>query len=220
MEDDCSGITTITMRTISPIALPTTVWRFLSAVNVRTVQSEWVEVLPLRGKSVFMLFISKYSFSFLCMCVSVGQERVCQQLAFLCGCASANRLLHSEQARIACWWSAGPIIRRLRVRILARVVGEFSSSEFVCWLLFGVHSTHVLRQWHVKDTGHSAKSAGGRLHLSMHTPLIEQKQSGLTMPLSRYSVGTYEETSSHTTHQETLSHSHLSSLSHCRLILA
>ena len=35
----------------------------------------------------------------------------------------------------------------------------------MCWLLFGVRSTPVLRQWHVKDPGHSAKSAGGRLHL-------------------------------------------------------
>ena len=25
--------------------------------------------------------------------------------------------------------------------------------------------------WHVKDPSHSTKSAGGRLHLNMHTPL-------------------------------------------------
>ena len=29
----------------------------------------------------------------------------------------------------------------------------------------------MLPQWHVKDPGYSAKSAGGRLHLNMHTPL-------------------------------------------------
>ena len=29
----------------------------------------------------------------------------------------------------------------------------------------------VLPQWHVKDPGRSAKSAGGRLHLNTHTPL-------------------------------------------------
>ena len=40
------------------------------------------------------------------------------------------------------------------------------------------------------------------------------------MPLSGHSVGTYQETSSHTTRQETLGHSRLSSLSHCGLILA
>ena len=45
-------------------------------------------------------------------------------------------------------------------------------------------------------------------------------RSGLTMPLSRHSVGTYQETSSHATRQGTLGHSRLSSLSHCGLILA
>ena len=29
----------------------------------------------------------------------------------------------------------------------------------------------MLPQWHVKDPNHSAKSAGGRLHLNTHTPL-------------------------------------------------
>ena len=43
---------------------------------------------------------------------------------------------------------------------------------------------------------------------------------GLTMPLCRHSVGTYQETSSHATRQETLGHSRLCSLSHCGLILA
>ena len=40
------------------------------------------------------------------------------------------------------------------------------------------------------------------------------------MPLSKHSVGTYQEMSSHATRQATLSHSRLSSLSHCGLILA
>ena len=40
------------------------------------------------------------------------------------------------------------------------------------------------------------------------------------MPLSRHSVGTYLETTSHATRQETLGHSRLSSLSQCTLILA
>ena len=39
-----------------------------------------------------------------------------------------------------------------------------------------------------KDSGHSAESAGGRLHLNMHTPLTQRSRSGLTMPLSRHSV--------------------------------
>ena len=40
------------------------------------------------------------------------------------------------------------------------------------------------------------------------------------MPLSRHSVGTYQEMSSHAICQGTLGHSHLSSPSHCGLILA
>ena len=40
------------------------------------------------------------------------------------------------------------------------------------------------------------------------------------MPLSRHSVGTYPEMSSHATRQGTLGHSRLSSLSHNGLILA
>ena len=95
----------------------------------------------------------------------------------------------------------------------------FSRVNFVFWLLFGVRSTPVLPLWHVKDPSHSAKSACGRLHLNTHTPLTQQSRSGLTMPLSRRSVGTYPETSSHATRQGTLSHNRLSSLSHCGLIL-
>ena len=49
----------------------------------------------------------------------------------------------------------------------------------------------MLLQWHVKDPGHSAKSAGDRLHLNTHTPLTQQSQSGLTM-LSKHSVGAYQ----------------------------
>ena len=94
-----------------------------------------------------------------------------------------------------------------------------SGVNFVRWLLFGVCSTPMLPKWHVKDHGHSAKSAGDRLHLNTHTTMTQWSRSGLTMPLSRRSVGTYQETSSHATCQGTLSHSRLSSLSHCRLIL-
>ena len=60
-------------------------------------------------------------------------------------------------------------------------------------------TTPVLPRWHVKDPGHSAKSAGGRLHLNMRTPLTHRSRSGLTMPLSRHSVGIYQETNSHVT---------------------
>ena len=96
----------------------------------------------------------------------------------------------------------------------------FSRVNFVCRLLFSVRSNPVIQQWHVKDPGHSAKSAGGRLHLNTHTSLTQQSWSGLTRPLARHSVGNYQETSSHTSHQRTLDHSRLSLLSHYGPILA
>ena len=40
------------------------------------------------------------------------------------------------------------------------------------------------------------------------------------MPLSRRSVGPYQETSSHATRQGTLGHSRLNSLNHCGMMLA
>ena len=95
----------------------------------------------------------------------------------------------------------------------------FSRVNFVCWLLVCVCSTPVLLQWHVKDPGHSAKSAGDRLHLNTHTPLTQWSQSELTMPLSRHSVGTYQK-QAHTQLVRGHSVSFLSSLSHCGLILA
>ena len=55
----------------------------------------------------------------------------------------------------------------------------------------------------------------GRLHLNTHTPLTQRSRSGLTMPLSRHNVGTYQETSSHAPRQGTLGYSRLRSLSHC-----
>ena len=39
----------------------------------------------------------------------------------------------------------------------------FPRFNFVCWLLFSGRSILVWPQWHVKDPGHSAKSAAGRL---------------------------------------------------------
>ena len=52
-------------------------------------------------------------------------------------------------------------------------MGQFPSRELtVCADSYSVSvPPHVLPQWHVKDPGHSAKSAGGRIH--MHTPLTQ-----------------------------------------------
>ena len=123
---------------------------------------------------------------------------------------------------IACWLERRTHDRNVVSSNPGRSGGRisFSRVNLVYWLSFGVHSTPVLLQWHIKDTGHSAKSTGGRLHLSTHTPLTRQSRSGLTMLLFRQSVGIYQETSSHTTCQGKLGHSCLSSLSHCGLILA
>ena len=52
---------------------------------------------------------------------------------------------------------------------------SFSRDNFMCRLLFGVRSTSVLPQWHLKDPGHSVKSASGRLDLNTHTPLTQVK---------------------------------------------
>ena len=87
----------------------------------------------------------------------------------------------------------------------------FSRVNFVC-NSYSVSVPHtpflhpVLPQWLVKGLGQSSKSAGGRLHLFTHTPFTQRSRSGLTMPLSRHSVGTYPETSSKPTCHGTFGH--------------
>ena len=49
----------------------------------------------------------------------------------------------------------------------------------------------MLPQYTVKDPGHSAQSACGRLHLYMHATLTQQSWCGLAM-LPRHSVGTHQ----------------------------
>ena len=95
--------------------------------------------------------------------------------------------------------NAGLVVERLRVRIPASAAGEFSSPELtLCADSYLCPFHPVLPQWHVKDLGHSAKSAGSRLHPNAHAqPLTQQCRSGLTTPLSRHSLGTYPKTSSH-----------------------
>ena len=56
-------------------------------------------------------------------------------------------------------------------------------------LIFNIHSTSVLPQWHAKDPGHSASSAGACLQLNIHTSLTQWSRSGLTVLLARHSVG-------------------------------
>ena len=60
----------------------------------------------------------------------------------------------------------------------------FSKVNFLFRL---IQCLSVLLQWHAKDPGHSTKSADGRIHLNMHTPLTQRGWSGL----SRHREGTY-----------------------------
>ena len=83
-------------------------------------------------------------------------------------------------------WSRDSLLTKRRIRdrkVASSSSGRISSSgvNFLCLLLLGVRSTPVLPQWHVKHPGHSAKSAGGRLHLKTHTLLTQRSRSGLTM---------------------------------------
>ena len=116
----------------------------------------------------------------------------------------------------SCWLERRTRDRKVASSNLGRSGGRifFSRVNFVCRLLFGVRSTtSVLPQWHVKDPGHSAKSTGGRLHPNTYTPLTQRSRSGLTMLLSRPSMGTYQETSTHATRQGILDRSQSSQLS-------
>ena len=67
-------------------------------------------------------------------------------------------------------------IRGSWVRVPTRAAGEFSSPEstFCADSYFGIRSPLVLLQYHIKDFGHSAKSAGGRLQLNTHAAYLSQ----------------------------------------------
>ena len=100
-------------------------------------------------------------------------------------CSLGSAVLCRE-AGITCWLERRTRDRKAKSSNPGRNGGRifFSRVDFVCLPLFGVRSTPVLPQWNVKEPGHSAKSAGGRLHLNMHTSLTQRSRS----PLSRNSV--------------------------------
>ena len=112
------------------------------------------------------------------------------------------------------------MIERLRVRARQKQRENvlLRSKLSVLTLLIRCPFHPELPEWHVKDPGHSAESAAGRLHLNKHTPLTQPSRSGLTM-LSRHSVGSYQGNDLiYATRQGTLGHSHLGSLSHGGLV--
>ena len=76
----------------------------------------------------------------------------------------------------------------------------------------------MLTQWHVKDPGHSAKSAGGRLHLNTHCTLDPTKSEWADYAAVQ-AVCELIRKQGHTQLVREHSASRLSSLGHCRLIL-
>ena len=86
---------------------------------------------------------------------------------------------HGQVGRVPNSWNVAGSISGRNSRII------FSSRvAFLCWLFFGVHSTPMLTQWHIKDPRHSAKSAGGGLHLTPIHPWSNEVRVG-------WQVGTY-----------------------------
>ena len=121
---------------------------------------------------------------------------------------------------IACWLERWTCHRKVASSNPGWSSGRifFSRANFLCWLLFGVCSTPMLLTAACKRSQSFCQKC--RWQVTPKNAYTFDPTSGLTMPISRHSVGTYEDTSSHATHQETLGHSCLSSLSHCELILA
>ena len=71
---------------------------------------------------------------------------------------------------------------RLRVRFPAESAGESSPELTLCAdTRFGVRSTLVLPQLHVKDPDYFAESADGKLQLNTHTFLARRSRNGLTV---------------------------------------
>ena len=95
-------------------------------------------------------------------------------------------------AGITCWIDRRTLDRKVVSSNPGRIGGWifFSRVNFVCWLVRCPFHP-LLPQWQAKDPGDSAKSAGGRLHLNTHTPLIQWNRNGFPM-LSGHSVGTYQ----------------------------
>ena len=132
-------------------------------------------MVPTFSKKKFVFFTFVISFMTL---VSYWND-LCLHCYFLCN-------IEVLGARIAHWLKRRTRDRKVVSSSPGRSGGRnfFSRVNFVCWLLFSVCFTPVLPQWHIKDPGHSAKSADSRLHLNTYTPLTQWSRSGLTMPLS------------------------------------
>ena len=107
--------------------------------------------------------------------------------------------------RIYCQTCDWKVANTIPGRIVSRIF--FSRVNILCGLLISVCSTPVLLQWPVRHPGHSAKSAGGSLHLNS-----EVRVGWLCCPDIVWEP--VREISSPATHQGMLVHSHLSLPSH------
>ena len=103
----------------------------------------------------------------------------------------------------------GTVVSLIPGRIIRRI--SLSRVDWLRWLLFGVHSTPASLPWHIKDPSHCAKSAGGKLHLNIHTPLTQHRVCWLCCP-GIVGEPTWE-SNSQAVHQGTLGHNHLGCLS-------
>ena len=75
------------------------------------------------------------------------------------------------------WWTHDRKVASLnKGRNSGRIF--FSRVNFVCSTLFGVCSNPKSLHLHIKDPGHSAKSVGGRLHLTCIYPWLNEVGGG------------------------------------------
>ena len=109
---------------------------------------------------------------------ALGKMVHCRTTGRMAG-ESLTAWLDVQGGGIACWLEYRARDRKVASSNPGRNDGRifFSRVNFVCRLLFGVRSTPVLPLWHVKDPGHSARNADGRLHLNRHTPLTQRSRS-------------------------------------------
>ena len=89
-------------------------------------------------------------------------------------------LVGTKRPRIACGLERRTRDRKDASSNPGRIGGRISFPQStLCADSYSVSVPHpVLRKRYVLDPGHSAKSAGGRLHLNMHTTLTQRSQSG------------------------------------------
>ena len=131
----------------------------------------------LKGRTFQLLVFNRLVFNFCVRSAPLRGAKVKPSIAL------QKMLIYQFVVRLGSW-------DRL---LVAGEAGEYLPQSSLCVLTLIRCPFHplVLPQWHVKDPGHCAKSAGVRLHLNAYTPSTQRSRNGQTMPLSRHSVGTF-----------------------------